>query len=149
MKKYTMETWVGIFVVLCLACVAYLTFKLGKVEFFGEEQSIYYARFSSVSGLRKGSKVEMAGVEIGKVQDIRLDEKDLLALVELTVHKDVPISDDAIAAIKTAGLIGDKFIKITPGGSDDILKSGQTIIETQSALDIEDLISKYAFGSVK
>ncbi len=149
MKKYTMETWVGIFVVLCLACVAYLTFKLGKVEFFGEEQSIYYARFSSVSGLRKGSKVEMAGVEIGKVQNIKLDEKDLLALVELTVQKDVPISDDAIAAIKTAGLIGDKFIKITPGGSDDILKSGQTIIETQSALDIEDLISKYAFGSVK
>ena len=149
MKKYGMETWVGVFVVLCLACVAYLTFKLGKVEFFGEEPHIYYARFSSVSGLRPGSKVEMAGVEIGKVQTIHLDDKDLLAVVELKIERDVPISDDAIASVKTAGLIGDKFIKISPGGSDDILKSGQTIIETQSALDIEDLISKYAFGSVK
>jgi phospholipid/cholesterol/gamma-HCH transport system substrate-binding protein len=148
MKKYSMETIVGIFVFIGLLCVGYFTIKLGKMELIGGENYILYARFNSVSGLKTDSSVEMAGVEIGRVSKIGLDLEREMALVRLKIHKDVQITDDAIASVKTSGMIGDKFIKITPGGSDIILQPGETITETESAIDLEELISKYTFGSV-
>jgi len=148
MKKYSMETIVGIFVFIGLLCVGYLTIKLGKMELMGGDNYTLYARFNSASGLKTDSSVEMAGVEIGRVSKIGLDLKREMALVTLNIHKDVQITDDAIASIKTSGMIGDKFIKITPGGSDIILQPGGTIIETESAIDLEELISKYIFGKV-
>lgn len=148
MKKYSMETIVGIFVFIGLICVGYLTVKLGKMELMGGDNYILYARFNSVSGLKTDSSVEMAGVEIGRVSKIGLDLERQMALVTLKIHKDVQISDDAIASIKTSGMIGDKFIRITPGGSDIILQPGDTITETESAIDLEELISKYVFGGV-
>ena len=143
-----METTVGIFVFIGLICVGYLTIKLGKMEVIGSNNYVLYARFNSVSGLRVDSSVEIAGVQIGRVSNISLDSKRDMALVELKIQKGIQISDDSIASIKTSGLIGDKFVKITPGGSDDILKPGGTITDTESAIDIEDLISKYIFGKV-
>ncbi|MBW1946956.1 MAG: outer membrane lipid asymmetry maintenance protein MlaD [Deltaproteobacteria bacterium] len=148
MKKYSMETIVGIFVFIGLICVGYLTVKLGKMELMGGDNYILYARFNSVSGLKTDSSVEMAGVEIGRVSKIGLDLERQMALVTLKIHKDVQITDDAIASIKTSGMIGDKFIRITPGGSDIILQPGETITETESAIDLEELISKYVFGGV-
>lgn len=148
MKKYSMETIVGIFVFIGLICVGYLTIKLGKMELIGGDNYILYARFNSVSGLKKDSSIEMAGVEIGRVSKIGLDPEREMALVTLKIHKDIQITDDAIASIKTSGMIGDKFVKITPGGSDIILQPGGTITETESAIDLEELISKYTFGSV-
>jgi len=148
MKKYSMETVVGIFVFIGLICVGYLTVKLGKMELMGGDNYILYARFNSVSGLKTDSSVEMAGVEIGRVSKIGLDLERQMALVTLKIHKDVQITDDAIASIKTSGMIGDKFIRITPGGSDIILQPGDTITETESAIDLEELISKYVFGGV-
>jgi phospholipid/cholesterol/gamma-HCH transport system substrate-binding protein len=148
MKKYSMETIVGIFVFIGLLCIGYLTINLGKMELFGSDNYILYARFNSASGLKADSSVEMAGVEIGRVSKISLDSGREMALVMLKIHKDVQITDDAIASVKTSGIIGDKFIKITPGGSDIILQPGGTIIETESAIDLEELISKYIFGSV-
>ncbi|MBW1925834.1 MAG: outer membrane lipid asymmetry maintenance protein MlaD [Deltaproteobacteria bacterium] len=148
MKKYSMETIVGIFVFIGLICVGYLTVKLGKMELMGGDNYILYARFNSVSGLKTDSSVEMAGVEIGRVSKIGLDLERQMALVTLKIHKDVQITDDAIASIKTSGMIGDKFIRITPGGSDIILQPGDTITETESAIDLEELISKYVFGGV-
>lgn len=148
MKKYSMEAIVGIFVFIGLLCVGYLTVKLGKMELVGGDNYILYARFNSVSGLKTDSSVEMAGVDIGRVSKIGLDSEKQMALVTLKIHKNVQITDDAIASIKTSGMIGDKFIKITPGGSDIILQPGGTIIETESAIDLEELISKYIFGSV-
>ncbi|MDL1958304.1 MAG: outer membrane lipid asymmetry maintenance protein MlaD [Deltaproteobacteria bacterium] len=148
MKKYSMETIVGIFVFIGLLCVGYLTVKLGKVELIGGNNYILSARFNSVSGLKTDSSVEMAGVEIGRVSKIGLDLEREMALVTLKIRKDVQITDDAIASIKTSGMIGDKFVKITPGGSDIMLQPGETITETESAIDLEELISEYVFGSV-
>jgi phospholipid/cholesterol/gamma-HCH transport system substrate-binding protein len=149
MKKYSLETVVGIFVVIGLLCVAYMTVKLGKVSLFGDNYYSLYARFGSVSGLRAGSTIEIDGIEVGRVERLTLDQEKQLSLVTLKIRKGVRIYDDASAAIKTAGLIGDKFVKIDPGGGGEVLKPGGTITETTSAVDIEELISKYAFGDVK
>jgi len=144
-----METVVGIFVVIGLLCVGYMTVKLGKVSLFGDDYYSLYARFTSVSGLRDGSPVEIDGIEVGRVGQMSIDQERQMAMVELKIKKGIKVYEDALASIKTSGLIGDKLIKIDPGGGGDILKPGVTITETNSALDIEDLISKYAFGDIK
>jgi phospholipid/cholesterol/gamma-HCH transport system substrate-binding protein len=99
--------------------------------------------------LRDGSPVEIDGIEVGRVGQMSIDQERQMAMVELKIKKGIKVYEDALASIKTSGLIGDKLIKIDPGGSGDILKPGVTITETNSALDIEDLISKYAFGDIK
>ena len=149
MKKYSAETTVGIFVVLGLLCMGYMAVKLGKVSIFGDEVATYFARFSSVSGLREGSPVEVMGIRVGTVDRLTIDADKQMALAKLKVKKDLKVYDDAQASIKTTGLIGDKLVKLDPGGSGETLKSGGTIAETASPLDIEDLIGKYAFGDVK
>jgi phospholipid/cholesterol/gamma-HCH transport system substrate-binding protein len=148
MKKYAAETYVGIFVFIGILCVTYLTVKLGKLEVLGGDYYKLTARFASVAGLKPGSAVEMAGVQIGQVDRITIDKQLQVAVVEMKIRKDITITDDAIASVKTSGLIGDKYIKITSGGSDKILKSGDRIMETESAIDLEELISKYIFGKV-
>jgi phospholipid/cholesterol/gamma-HCH transport system substrate-binding protein len=149
MKKTSVETAVGVFVMIGLISVAYMTVKLGKMEWFGEGYYLLDARFNSVSGLKTGAQVDMAGVEIGQVADIRLDKERQVAVVQLKIREDVMLTDDVIASVKTSGLIGDKYIRLTPGGSDRILKPGGMIIDTESALDIEELVSKYVFGDAE
>ncbi|MCU0556453.1 MAG: outer membrane lipid asymmetry maintenance protein MlaD [Desulfobacterales bacterium] len=146
--KASVETAVGIFVLIGILSVAYLTVKLGKLELLADNYYVLDARFQSVSGLKKGAQIEIAGVPVGKVDTITFDHERQVALVKLKIELGVVLTDDVIASIKTAGLIGDKYIKLSPGGSDTVLKAGDTIIETESALDIEELISKYAFGKV-
>ncbi len=148
MKKSSIELGVGIFVLIGLVCIGYLTLRLGKMEFFEDEYYFLNARFQSVTGLKAGANIEIAGVYVGQVDAISLDLKEQVALVRLKIKKEVVLTDDVIASVKTTGLIGDKYIKLSPGGSDEILKPGDTIIETESALDVEELISKYAFGDV-
>ena len=149
MLKYKNETVVGIFVVIGLACVGYMTAKLGKVSLFGDSTYTLYARFTSVSGLRTGNPVEMLGIEIGRVAGFEMDQENLQALVALKINDGIKIYGDAIASIKTAGLIGDKYVSIDPGGVDDLLKPGDTITETESPIDLGEAISKYAFGDVE
>ena len=149
MQKYAHETMVGIFVIIGLVCVGYMTVKLGNVSLFGDNSYTLYARFNSVSGLRVGNSVEMLGMEIGKVAGFKMDQEALLAQVELRIKQGIKVYGDAIASIKTAGLIGDKYVSIDPGGAGDLLKPGATITETESPPDIGELISKYAFGDVK
>ncbi|MHC1711530.1 MAG: outer membrane lipid asymmetry maintenance protein MlaD [Solidesulfovibrio sp.] len=149
MKKYALETSVGVFVLAGLLCVAYLTVKLGKLEVIGGDNYSVVARFKDITGLKNGAYVEMAGVRIGHVSKVGLDFKDNTALVTLDIQNGVRLTDDVIASIKTSGLIGDKFIKISPGGSDDVLKPGGMIVETESSVDLGDLIGKYVFGGVK
>ena len=139
---------VGIFVVIGLICVGYMTIKLGKVSLFGDDYYSLYARFSSVSGLKTGSPVEVHGIEVGRVEKMTLDNEKQSAVLELKIRKGVTVYDDAIASIKTAGLIGDKFVNIDPGGGGEVLASGAFISETASPTDMEELISKYAFGDV-
>lgn len=145
------ETAVGVFVLLGLICVAYLTIKLGKMEFFSGQGYELSARFDSVSGLRVGADVEMSGVPVGRVVSISLDPDPLRsqAVVRLKLDKDFQLSDDSIASVKTSGLIGDKYVSLSRGGSDKKLASGGTITETESSVDLGSLISKYAFGGVK
>ena len=149
MQKTSVEMAVGVFVLLGLICVSYLTIKLGKMEWFGDNYYTLNARFNTVAGLKEGAPVDVAGVEIGQVADIHLDKQSLMAMVRMKVMDGIELSDDSIASVKTAGLIGDKYIMLTPGGSSRMLKPGDTIIETESALDIESLVSKYVFGDAK
>lgn len=148
MKKYSMETTVGIFVVIGLFFVGYLTVKLGEVPLLGDQSYSLFAKFTSVSGLRPWSSVEMLGIEIGRVNGLSMDQEEQMAIVELKIKRGVKVFSDAIASIKTAGLIGDKYIDIDAGGSEELLKPGGTITETESPADISELISKYAFGEV-
>ena len=148
MKKSSLELAVGIFVLIGLACVGYLTVRLGNMEFFEDEHYFLNARFQSVTGLKAGANIEIAGVQVGLVDAISLDLEEQVAMVRMKIKQEVLLTDDVIASIKTAGLIGDKYVKLSPGGSDVILKPGDTIIETESALDVEEIISKYAFGDV-
>lgn len=149
MKKYAMETAVGIFVAIGLLCVGYLTVKLGNIGILEGDQVRILAKFTSVSGLRAGSTVQMYGIEVGKVDKLGMDAQYQQAQVEMLIRKDVKVYEDAIASIKTEGLIGDKYVSIDPGGMGDPLKPGDAIIQTQSAVDVGDLISKYAFGDIK
>jgi phospholipid/cholesterol/gamma-HCH transport system substrate-binding protein len=148
MKRQAVEISVGFFVLIGLVCVAYLAVNLGGLEWFGKDSYCVTARFTSAAGLKDGAVVNLAGVQIGKVLSIRLDPEEMLAVVVLKVNNSVPLTDDVIASIKTSGLIGDKYVEIAPGGSDILLKDGDEIIETESTVDLEEVISKYAFGDV-
>jgi phospholipid/cholesterol/gamma-HCH transport system substrate-binding protein len=149
MQKYSKETVVGIFVLVGLLCIGYMTVKLGDVGLFEDDTYLLTARFSKVTGLRAGSAVNMLGLEVGRVGKMAMDQDKQQAVVELRINKGVKVYDDAIASIKTEGLIGDRYVSIDAGGSGDLLKAGDAIIETQSPTDIMDLVSKYAFGDVK
>ena len=149
MKKYTMETTVGIFLVFGLLCVGYMTVKLGHVSLLGDNTYPLFARFTTVNGLRAGSPVDMLGIEVGRVGRLTMDQKDQKVVVEIRIQKDIKVYDDAIASIKSEGLIGDMFLSLDPGGAGKPLGPGETIIETQPPIDIAGLIGKYAFGEVK
>jgi len=149
MKKYTIETTVGIFLVFGLLCIGYMTVKLGHVSLLGDNAYPLFAKFTTVTGLRAGSLVYISGIEVGRVEKLSMDQKSQKAVVELRIRNDIKIYDDAMASIKTEGLIGDMHLSIDPGGAGTILQPGGTITETQPPLDIADLISKYAFGDVK
>ena len=149
MKKYSMETLVGIFLVICILCVGYLTLKLGDVSVLGDTSYPLFAKFTSVSGLKIGSPVEMVGMQIGRVTGFAMDQKDMVAVVEIRVGNGVKIYDDAVASIKSNGLLGDKFIKIDAGGGGKLLQPKGTITETEPPVDLIELISKYAFGDVE
>jgi phospholipid/cholesterol/gamma-HCH transport system substrate-binding protein len=149
MKKGTTETAVGIFVLIGILCTAYLAFRLGRMEWFGDNYYTVEAYFTSVSGLKTGATVEMAGVPVGQVAAIDLDTKSDMARVKLKIQKTIMLRDDVIASVKTEGLIGDKFNKLTPGGAGEPLKNGGAIMDTESVLDIEELIGKFVFGKIK
>jgi phospholipid/cholesterol/gamma-HCH transport system substrate-binding protein len=149
MKKYTIETVVGIFVVLGLICIGYMTVKLGHVTVLSDDSYSLIASFTSVTGLRVGNPVEILGIEVGKVDKITMDQKNQKAIVEIKIKKGINVYDDAIASIKTQGLIGDKFLSIDAGGAGSLLGPRGIITETQSPVDFIELVSKYAFGEVK
>ncbi|MCX7982980.1 MAG: outer membrane lipid asymmetry maintenance protein MlaD [Syntrophales bacterium] len=149
MNKYKMEVVVGIFVIFGLVCVGYMTVKLGHVSLFGDDTYALTARFTSVTGLRTGSPVYIWGIEVGRVENISMDQREQKAVVEIRIKKGVVIYDDAIASIKTEGLIGDKYLNIDPGGSGEPLTNGGVIADTQPAVEVVDLIGKYVFGDIK
>jgi phospholipid/cholesterol/gamma-HCH transport system substrate-binding protein len=149
MNMAKLEMMVGAFMIIGMLCLGYLSIKLGKMELVGGDYYSVSAKFDSVSGLKPGARVEIAGVEVGKVDRIALDSKGWdQALAYLKIKSGIKIGDDVIASVRTSGIIGDKFIMLKPGGSDHFLKNNDTIRETESAIDIEDLISKFIHGKV-
>ena len=146
MRKFDLELAVGLFVIAGIVCLAYLTIKLGQLEVLGDKGYEIQAVFSSSGGLKTGSSVVIAGVEVGRVKKVILD--DYQARVTMSLPLAVKIQEDAIASIKTKGLIGEKYVEISPGGLDENLEPGGVIRDTQPPIDIEQLISKYVFGTV-
>lgn len=150
MEKARLETIVGIFVLVGILCLGYLSIKLGKMELIGGDYYEVSANFDSISGLRTGASVEIAGVEVGRVERIELDEKEgYTAKVTFRIDSGVDLQDDVIASVRTRGIIGDKYILLKPGGSDRLLKNGGRIRDVESAIDFESLISKFIHGKVE
>jgi len=147
MKKINLEMIVGVFLLAGFISFAWLAVKMGDINPFANETYPVTARFTSISGLKAGSTIELAGVIVGKVSSIELDTGDYEAVVHLSIDKQVELQDDSIASIRTAGIIGDKYIKLSPGGSDIILEAGDEIEETEPAISLEELVSKYIFDS--
>ena len=146
MRRANLEISVGFFVLLGLACLAYLAINLGKLEIYGKGYQVY-ANFENASGLKTGSMVEVAGVEVGQVVSIQLTPM-YQARVKIKMQEGLKIHDDAIASIRTKGIIGDKFVKLSPGSSEKLIPPGGKIINTESAIDLEELLSSYIHGKV-
>jgi len=127
-------------------CFIWLAVKLGDVPLFGDDSYTVNARFGSISGLKSGATVEIAGVRVGKVTKVDLDREDYEAIVEMKIDKGVDLQEDVIASIRTAGVIGDKYVSLTPGGAEEIIGPQGEIIETESSINLEELVSKYIFG---
>lgn len=146
-KKFDAEIAVGIFIFLGILSLAYISIRMGNVNLLGNSHYQIKAVFSSVKGLKKDTVVEIAGVEVGKVDDIKLVGYE--AEITLRIREDIKIQEDAIASIRTKGLLGEKYVEITPGGSDVLVAPGGTMRETEPPLDLEKLIGNFVFGKVK
>jgi phospholipid/cholesterol/gamma-HCH transport system substrate-binding protein len=146
MERSKINVAVGLFVVLGMLALGYLSIKLGRVSLFGSGGYQVTVDFPSIGGLKAGSSVEIAGVEVGEVQRIGL--ADYQARVVLRINSDVKLQEDSIASIKTKGLIGEKYIRISPGGSDKVIPPGGRLREVEAPVDFEELLSKYIFGKV-
>ena len=146
MNQTRTEIIVGIFVLIGIICLGYLAIRLGKLEVLGNSGYHVYADFPSVAGLKVGDPVEIAGVRIGRVESIGL--ADDRARLNLRVNDNVRLQEDVIASVRSRGLIGDKFILISPGASDKTISAGGKIRETDSPPDITDLIGKIVGGDL-
>ena len=148
MKKFNLELAVGLFLLAGFFCFVYLSLQVGEVSIFaGEKNYTLVADFDSVAGLKEGAILEIAGVNIGKVTRVMLGEDDR-ARVYMQIPNEVVIYEDTVASVRTQGIIGNKYIRIIPGGSDETLHDGDFITETESAIDVEEMLSKYIFGDV-
>ncbi len=148
MKKISLELVVGLFMVAGFLCFVYLSLQLGEFSVFaGDRSYTVSAEFDNISGLKVGAILEIAGVNVGRISSVSLGKSDR-AHVEMQINKGVTVSEDAIASVRTQGIIGDKYIRISQGGSEVMLKDGGRISETESAIDLEEMVSKYIFGKV-
>ncbi|MBI2218196.1 MAG: outer membrane lipid asymmetry maintenance protein MlaD [Candidatus Rokubacteria bacterium] len=146
MERSKLNLAVGMFVILGVLALGYLSIRLGRVSLFGGGGYLVTADFPSIGGLKEGSGVEIAGVQIGRVEGIGL--ADYQARVTLRISQNVKLQEDSIASIKTKGLIGEKYIRISPGGSDRIIPPNGKLREVEAPVDFEELLSKYIFGKV-
>jgi phospholipid/cholesterol/gamma-HCH transport system substrate-binding protein len=140
------EIVVGIFVLIGIVCLGYLAIRLGKLEVIGNNGYIVYADFASVAGIKPGDPIEIAGVKVGRVETLSL--VDDRARLGLRINESVKLQEDTIASVRSRGLIGDKFLLLTPGGSDKVLAAGGRIRETESPPDLTDLIGKAIGGDL-
>ena len=147
-KQHT-EILVGIFLLIGIIAITFLALRMGNFQLLNNQQYVIKAEFTSASGLKKGAHVEMAGVSVGRVTNIIFNPETYLAEVHIAIEDSIQVPDDSIASIRTSGIIGDKFLKISPGGSDNIIGPNMIILETEPSINLEELISKYIFESGK
>jgi len=145
MKNINTELIIGLFMIAGFVAFSYLSLQMGEFSVFNLEKNYSLeAEFESVSGLKVGAGIEVAGVNIGKVARVELGEQGM-AKVAMLINQDIKITEDAIASIRTQGFIGDKYIKIVQGADEEMLKDGDMIFDTESSIDFEELVSKYIF----
>lgn len=141
----TTQLVVGIFAVLGIAAMAFLSLRLGKVELFAPPSYRIYANFDNIAGLKDGADIEIAGVPVGKVVSIALNQER--ARVAMRIDKGVKVDEDAVAAIRTRGIIGDKYVAISPGASEKYVSNDGTLRQTESSFVLEDAIGQLISGS--
>ncbi len=146
MKRFNLEITVGVFVLLGLLAMAYISIQLGQIPLGRGDTYHVTAIFSTAGGLQRGADVQIAGVPVGRVEKIRLEDYE--AVVSMRIDGFVELQEDAIASIKTRGLIGEKYIRITPGGSDRLISDGGRIREVETPLDFEDVIGQFIQGKI-
>lgn len=147
--KYTrIDLLVGAFVLAGMIALAFLALKIGGGALLGGDTTTFRARFTNLGGLAPGANVLVSGVIVGKVEKVELDPA-YAAIVTLRVRRDLGLPADTFAAIRSSGLIGDKHVALTPGADENALQPGDLIVDTESAVDLESLISRFAFGGVK
>ncbi len=140
---------VGLFMIIGFAAFVYLALQLGEVSFLTRGKTyVLKAEFDNVAGVKKGAAVQVAGVDVGEVSVIELGPLDV-AILSLQIANKVKVPKDSMASVKSQGIIGDKYIQLSLGGDEELFQPGEVIVETESSLDIESLISKFAFGSVE
>lgn len=148
MGNSRVEIFVGTFLIIGFLAFGWLALQLGEVAWLtGSKTYIINAEFNNISGVKTGADVQIAGVTVGKVRQLELN-KEKQAVVGMQVNREVVIPVDSVASVKSQGIIGDKYIQITLGGDEALYKPGETIVDTESAVDLESLISKFAFGQV-
>jgi len=146
MNRFNLELSVGVFVILGLLAMAYISIRLGQLPWGGGASYNVTATFSTTGGLQRGAEVEIAGVRVGRVENIALEDYE--AVVTLSIDSSIELQEDTIASIKTRGLIGQKYIRITPGGSDRLIAAGGRIREVETPLDFEDAIGQFIQGKI-
>ena len=147
MERTTLDLWVGLFVVAGLAAVLVLAMKVGNLSTFNMSESYaLQADFDNIGGLKARSPVKSAGVVVGRVTAITFDNKSFRARVSMVVDKRYQFPKDTFAKILTSGLLGEQYIGFDPGGDELVLKSGDLIAKTQSAVVLESLISSFLYN---
>lgn len=142
-----MEFGVGLFVLAGVLAFAYLAVQFSGLDILGAGTYEVSAKFTSATGLRRGAPVEMAGVQVGQVTGIALEGEE--ARLTLRLRESVRLSRDSIASIRTKGILGDRYVSISLGGSDKIIPPGGRIRETEPPVDMEKLIGEFVFGRLK
>jgi phospholipid/cholesterol/gamma-HCH transport system substrate-binding protein len=147
MAKRNLEILVGFFVLLGLAALVFVALKAANLtSFSGGDTYALSARFDNIGGLKSRAPVRSAGVVVGRVTSIGLDPKTFQGVVTLEVQRQYEFPKDTSAKILTAGLLGDQYIGLEPGGDEKNLTTGDTITQTQSAVVLENLISQFLFN---
>jgi len=147
MNRKALDLWVGFFVAIGIGALLFLALKVSSFSGIQMDKSyMLQARFDNIGGLKKKSAVRSAGVLVGRVTDIRLDQETYEALVEMHIDSRYAFPVDTFAAVYTAGLLGDQFLGLEPGGDEQNLADGAVIRKTQSAVVLEKLVSQFMFN---
>jgi len=150
MERTTLDLWVGTFVVAGFAALVVLAFKVGNLSTYNVSDTYQLqANFANIGGLKAQASIKSAGVLVGRVTAITLDNKQYMAKVVMSIDSRYPFPRDTIAKILTAGLLGEQYIGLDPGGDNAMLKGGDEIKQTQSAVVLEDMIGKFLYNKAE